>query len=243
MSKQKIYFCTYGNSLYTNAKKRIINEAKNTNWFDSITCYGPEMLSKDFKNKFNTILCKKIGAGYWIWKFDILLQELNKMQDNDILIYLDSGCSINSNAKTRYLQYIDMLNNSDESMISFQLSHQEKKYSIQEIGKLLEIDSTDKVFDTGQLVGGVLIMKKHDKTKYILNKCIELLTKDKLIITDEYNKKNQLESFIDNRHDQSILSLVRKKYGSIILQDETWFKDFGSKESLEFPFWATRIRK
>ena len=238
-----IHFITYGNKTFSNSKKRLCDEAKATNWFDSITSYGPEMLSKDFKNKFNSILCKERGAGYWIWKFDILLQELNKMQDNDILIYLDSGCSINSNAKTRFLQYIDMLNNSDESMISFQLSHQEKKYSIQEIGKLLEIDSTDKVFDTGQLVATVLIMKKHDKTKYILNKCIELLTKDKLIITDEYNKKNQLESFIDNRHDQSILSLVRKKYGSIILQDETWFKPFGSKESLKFPFWATRIRK
>jgi hypothetical protein len=51
-----------------------------------------------------------------------------------------------------------------------------------------------------------------------------------------------VDGFIDNRHDQSILSLVRKKRGSIVLMDETYFQPFGNKESLRFPFWATRKR-
>lgn len=62
-----------------------------------------------------------------------------------------------------------------------------------------------------------------------------------LLFTDHYNKIQE-SYFIDNRHEQSILSLVRKKHGSIILNDETWFTPFGNKHSLEFPFWATRKR-
>ena len=45
--------------------------------------------------------------------------------------------------------------------------------------------------------------------------------------------------FIDNRHEQSILSIIRKMGNPILLTDETWFP-FGSKKSLNYPFWATR---
>ena len=44
-----------------------------------------------------------------------------------------------------------------------------------------------------------------------------------LLVTDHYNKMEQCSEFKDNRHDQSILSLVRKKHGSIVLPDETYF--------------------
>jgi len=63
-----------------------------------------------------------------------------------------------------------------------------------------------------------------------------------LLFTDHYNRENQESCFIDNRHDQSILSVVRKIHGSIVLGDETWFVPFGNNESLKYPFWATRKR-
>ena len=34
------------------------------------------------------------GGGYWIWKSHII-KKINEINDNDILIYLDAGCSIN----------------------------------------------------------------------------------------------------------------------------------------------------
>ena len=45
---------------------------------------------------------------------------------------------------------------------------------------------------------------------------------------------------MDNRHDQSIISIIRKMHNPILLTDETWFHPFGNKESLKFPFWAMR---
>ena len=53
------------------------------------------------------------------------------------------------------------------------------------------------------------------------------------------------------RHDQSILSLLRKIYGTEIIPDETFFKHsievhplcWDDPVSLEFPFHARRIRK
>ena len=235
---QKIHLITYGDNQFSKSKQRINNEAINSRWFDAITICGPENLSQEFKHEFNDILKKPRGAGYWIWKFNIINQQLTKMANNDILIYLDAGCSINTNGKKRFNEYIEMINNSNESIISFQIKAIEKKYTTKEIFNHFNMNVND---NSGQFAGTVLIMKNTEKMMKIIDECTNVLRTDHLLVTDHYNN-TQKSYFIDNRHDQSILSLVRKKRGSIILPDETWFIPFGNKESLTYPFWATRKR-
>ena len=70
----------------------------------------------------------------------------------------------------------------------------------------------------------------------------KLKIKIKISWKDIYNDKNQHEGFEDNRHEQSITSILRKIHGSEIIDgDETWFELFGQGESLKYPFWATRL--
>ena len=241
---QKIHFVTYGNKKFSNTKERLKKETTNSGWFDSITICGLENLSVSFKNEFSDILKKPRGAGYWIWKFDIIKQQLTKLVNNDILIYADAGCSINTNGKTRFNEYIEMLNNSNESIISFQMKDNniEKKYTNKELFHHFNMNVNDNNGNSGMFVGGILIMKNTEKMMEMIDECINVLRTDHLLVTDHYNKRGQYSGFIDNRHDQSILSLVRKKSGSIILTDETEFKKIDKKESLRFPFWATRKR-
>jgi hypothetical protein len=82
-------------------------------------------------------------------------------------------------------------------------------------------------------------MKNDNKMMDIIDECINVLRSDHLIVTDYYNKLGQCSDFIDNRHDQSILSIVRKIKGSIIIPDETWDKSFGNTMK-KYPFWTTR---
>jgi tryptophanyl-tRNA synthetase len=114
----------------------------------------------------------------------------------------------------------------------------EKKYTTKEIFNHFNMNVND---NSGQFAGTVLIMKNTEKMMKIIDECTNVLRTDHLLVTDHYNKIQE-SYFIDNRHEQSILSLVRKKRGSIILSDETWFIPFGNKESLKYPFWATRKR-
>ena len=239
---QKIHFITYGNEIYSNSKKRLHKESTNSGWFDTTTICGPENLSEEFKFEFNDILKNPRGAGYWIWKFDIIKQQLTNLAKNDILIYVDAGCSINTNGKTKFNEYIELLNNNNESIISFQMTHTEKKYTTKEIFNAFEMSINDNNANSGQIMATILIMKNTEKMMKIIDECINVLRADHLLVTDHYNKIKQCSCFLDNRHDQSILSLVRKKHGSIILTDETWFTQFGNKESLKYPFWATRKR-
>ncbi len=105
---QKIHLISYGNHFFEKSKNRIFEEAKKSNWFNTINIYGPENVSEEYINEFNDIWQKPRGAGYWIWKFYIIKQQLINISNNDILIYIDAGCTINLHGKTRFDEYINM---------------------------------------------------------------------------------------------------------------------------------------
>ena len=83
-------------------------------------------------------------------------------------------------------------------------------------------------------------MKKNKHLEKIMNIWHETILNNALLFTDHYIK-NQESFFIENRHDQSILSMIRKIHDSIVIErDETYFRNFRSKHAEKFPFWATR---
>ena len=78
-----------------------------------------------------------------------------------------------------------------------------------------------------------------------LNRFDEIIEENPLLCTDEYNNNGKQENYFkDNRHEQSVTSILRKKMGSVVIKrDESWCPPFGRGESLKYPFWATRLRK
>jgi hypothetical protein len=243
-----IHLITYGDSKYAETKERLHNQAYSLGWFDTVTSYGSEDLDYDFKERFKNILEMPRGGGYWIWKPYIINKHLEKIDDDDILIYLDAGCYINPCGRDRFNEYIDMLIKSEEGCISFQMTHHiEKKWTTKEIFEHFNIhsDSSD-IIESGQIIATVRMFKKNANSINIISAWLNPLYQNPLLFTDHYNKsiKNiQSDIFVDNRHDQSVLSVVCKLYKTIVLEDETYFSDgFGSENSLKCPFWATRIR-
>lgn len=239
-----IHLITYGDSKYTESKKRIYNQANRLGWFDTITLYSPEDLDEEFKKQFKDILELPRGGGYWIWKPYIIKKHMDMIKEDDILIYIDAGCYINPKGAERFKEYIEMLNNSEEGCISFQMSqYKEKTWTTKEIFELLNIhnDSND-ILETGQIMATIKMFKKNANAVNIVSAWLNALYRNPLVFTDHYNK-NQCEGFIDNRHDQSVCSIICKLYKTIILEDETYFENgFGNEVSLRYPLWATRIR-
>jgi hypothetical protein len=87
----------------------------------------------------------------------------------------------------------------------------------------------------------VLIIQKNDHAMKTIDLFLKALEDDPLMFSDHYNNKQQEQYFRDNRHDQSISSLIRKIHGSVVIDgDESWMPPFGKGESLKYPFWATR---
>ena len=62
-------------------------------------------------------------------------------------------------------------------------------------------------------------------------------------------KTTKIKSFKDHRHDQSVGSVYRKLFGSVVLKDETYEEinghrvPFGTGKNTHWPIWATRRKK
>ena len=252
----KIHFITYGDKRFSNSKKRLVIEAKEFSEFASIRSYGPEDLPLEFVNNYKNILEQQRGGGYWIWRPIILNDALKYINANDYLVYLDAGCKLNKEGKERFYEYISLLNNSEYGILSFQMSGNkgpgtlapEKVWTTKEIFEYFEIDVDNdlenNIANSGQYLGGVLILKKNEHLKKYMERYIHTILENPLLCTDFYNHNNrQISEFSDNRHEQSISSILRKIYGSVVIDgDETWMVPFGEGESIKYPFWALRLK-
>ena len=233
-----IHLITYGDDKYANSKKRLCEEANRVGWFDTKTLYGPESLDLDFQNKFKDILVRPRGGGYWIWKPYIINKHLGRIKDNDILIYLDAGCSINPNGIDRFKEYIEMLNNSDHGCISFQLGTNENLWTNKEIFDYLNVDINGDIANSSQIMATIIILKKNTNSINIVDLWLKTLHINPLLFTDDYNNNpcnKGGREYIETRHDQSIFSIIRKLYGTILLGKET------IDSAGNVPFLETRI--
>jgi hypothetical protein len=248
--KIPIHFITYGNHRFRESKNRLLKEALDFGAFKTITGYGPEFMSREFIEKFKNILSLPRGGGYWIWRPILLLQKLNEINDGEYLVYLDAGCKLNPYGKKRFYEYIDMFKNSDYGIISFPMTgklgpgnlERENVWTNTEIFKYFNVPINGEFGNSGQYLGGILVMKKNQHLLKIINLLIKALYDDPLMYTDHYTQNQHLQ-FKENRHEQSLFSLLRKIHGSIVLDgDESFMVPFGGQESMKYPFWASRIR-
>lgn len=239
---RKFHFITYGNHVFEKAKQRLLKEAKEFNIFTSIAGYGPENINPDFKEEYKDILSMKRGGGYWIWKFNIIKQEMDKLNENDLLLYIDAGCQLNKKGMKKFNEYVNKLENSKYGILSFQMHDQmEKIWTTKEIFNYYNVSLESDIANTGQYIATIYLIKKNEHSIKFIDFMLKTLNNDRKLFTDKYNK-NQKDFFKDNRHDQSLSSIYRKIYGSeVIEKDETFHpQPFGSEQSLKYPIWAMR---
>ena len=247
-----IHFITYGNNVFEKAKTRLVNQAKNFYPFKTINSYGPEDLPTEFAHQFKNILNMKRGGGYWIWRPIILKQKLDEINENEFLIYLDAGCHLNNNGINRFNEYIDLLDKSEFGAMSFQMSgnkgpgglEKEKYWTTMEIFNYFKVNPDSNIGNSGQYLGGILILKKNKHLMDLLDLFIKSLYDNSMMFTDHYNNNmKQHPEFKENRHEQSVFSIIRKLHGSVVIDgDESWIVPFGKGESLKYPFWAARSK-
>lgn len=91
----------------------------------------------------------------------------------------------------------------------------------------------------GQIEAGTVVLQKGPHYRKWIEMCLSVLHADPWLITDIYNNeaKEQEPSFRENRHDQSIMGVSRKKMGYV------WVNGIESKRELaDMPFHVLRKR-
>ena len=86
------YLITYGNEKFKNARDMFVYKAKEIGVFDNVCGYSEFDVTEELAK--TKIFKQERGGGYWTWKPDIIYTAMQQMQDGDILVYCDAGCTL-----------------------------------------------------------------------------------------------------------------------------------------------------
>jgi hypothetical protein len=229
---------TYGDIYFEESKKRLVTQAKKIG-FLNCRAYSPFDLSKEFINSTSEFITLKKGGGYWLWKPFILKDTFDTMHYDEVLVYLDAGCEINIHAKNRLYEYIELAKENN-GLLSFYLKDKrEYMYTNQNTFDYFNIKTHDDIYNSFQLSANVLIFVKTRKSELLVNKFYQIAVESPYLFADFTNEIKD-HRFIQHRHDQSIFSILRKQFDSVLIEDETYSSNWDDLKA--FPFHAKRIR-
>ena len=156
--KQKKYFLTYNSSKdFYFSNKHLICLIEQSNIFDGVYNFSKKDLSSEFVYKYKDILNMPRGGGYWLWKVDIIGQLLDTINDNDILLYMDSGSTFNFRGKEKFEEYCAKLNTSDYGLLNFFSFFIEKQWTTKNIFDYFDVDVNSDIANSPQLEATNLI--------------------------------------------------------------------------------------
>lgn len=199
---------TYGDKNFEMPKNRFIQNAHAMNIFDEIIAYSDKDLSEELKQ--SEIINEKRGGGLWSWKPDVILTTLNKMEDGDILVYCDSGCTVYPCNEWNHIW--KSLENHD--IIAQRIYQRTDKWTRKSIIEYFAETNSKNWTKCYQHMATAIILKATPFTRAFVSEWKDMMISHPEMVKDVTieEKVNEAECFIENRHDQAFYSALTYKY-------------------------------
>jgi hypothetical protein len=222
------YLVNYATKNFYRSQERL-NVSAQKFGIEQVFSYREEdLLGSEFYRKNREILDQPRGAGYYIWKPYVILDSLSKVNENDIVVYCDSGIEMIDD-----LDPLFEICHKQGGIVLFQThGHQNKTWTKRDCFVLMGCDSTE-YWDAQQLMGGFSIFMKNERNIKFVEEWLHYCC-NKFIVTDIPNVCGQgnLPGFQDHRHDQSVLSILGVKHNIEIYRDPSqWGNGFSYSNS------------
>lgn len=210
-------FVTYADAAFERARKRISREAAAIGDFDVVVEMTRVDLDAEFYAKNKGILDQRRGGGYWLWKPWAAARVGGLLRDNDYLVYLDSGCKIAKSLQP----WLDAVTTADPGWYVLEFDERVARWTKGDIFKALGVTVAD-YGEYKQVLAGIWAMRKTPAAWKILEEWLRF-AQDEQLITDATSIEPNPQGFTENRHDQSIFSLLIRIHGvKTIAQDNTY---------------------
>jgi hypothetical protein len=222
----KKHLIVFGTENYSNSIDSLIKSSNN--YFDEYHIFGKSDIDEEFYKKNKSILDQNRGAGYWLWKPYFIYKVLKKINDKDIVFYVDAGNVFLTDPTFLYEKLKDnngiiLFDNRDgmtngESAQNF-ISCKKDSFV------LMNCDTDEFIFGKHLNASYQIYQKNNNSLLFIdeyLNYCQNIN-----ILTDLPNQYgSNYPGYYDHRHDQSVLSLLSIKHKITPLVDPS---EWGNK--------------
>lgn len=205
--------------------RRLKKQAINSKYYDEVKIITPNDFDFTVKLKVKELIKKKKrGYGYWFWKPYFLEKIINEISYGDVVHYIDIGCHINKTKSNRFYEYLDLLEDKDKWLLAFQYhsnnikftdeiifhKREEFKYTKADLFKHFECLGKKEITHTPQFWAGSFFIKKHINSEKFLKDWNKIFDENFDLIDDTVSKLPNFPGFIENRHDQSVFSILCK---------------------------------
>lgn len=208
---RKLHLLTYADDMFKPMQDMLVQHAASLDIFHTIFAKNrSHLIETDFYKKNQYILDKKQGGGLCAWKPYYILDTLSRLDQGDILLYIDSADWIENGTKLKpeLLQFMV-----GRSIILTAGAFPNRMYTKRDCFVRMECDSPE-YWDAIQIEAGIVVVKNSDYPKKILLEWLSWCQVPEVITSDEnVCGLPNLPEFKDIRYDQSILSLVAQKNG------------------------------
>lgn len=200
-----IYLISYATRQFFDSQQRL-KESALKNGVDEVVSLKPvDIKNSEFYKQNNLILDDKKGAGLWLWKPYLILRQLEKIKEEDFLIYSDAGIEMVSDINP----LIRLCQESPNNLVVFKTSdHLAMHYTKRDCFVLMEADSRE-FHQAESRIGGFIILKKNTFTLQFVHTWLKYCC-DPRILSDQPNTCGlpNYEGFLGHRHDQSVLTIL-----------------------------------
>ena len=217
-SMVKYHFITFSTPDYFDFAETNVKSALEVGAFDTAKIYTMADIDDLFKNKNAHILNKSRGAGYWIWKPYIILKKLLEIKDGDILCYNDSKYIWLKNVRQFEKDVltgkkIGVYKNKPNGS-----THIEKQWT--KLDSLVLIITQKKfrniVMNSDQVWAGFILLRKSFNSIRFIGEWLTYVQDERIVSDDISCFGPENHHFKENRHDQTALSLLCKKWGIVM---------------------------
>lgn len=179
-------------------------------------------LYKDFHDQYGIFVKNNPrGYGYWLWKPFIALKYLKQVPENDVVLYCDIGCELSPLGGKVFAEYIDYVQKHDFLAFSTFNKTPERAWTKAELINLLSPSRED--LESEQVAATFFLIKNNSKMIHFLEEWLSLCLKDDCRYLTDKCMQDQDPIFIEHRHDQSIFSLLVKKWHLQVIRERTFF--------------------
>ncbi len=225
--KQKIFLVAFGTKDLKKSIKRLRLQAQNSKFYDDIKIFDNKSFDKNMNFTVEKLIKdkKKRGYGYWIWKPYFILKVLEEIEYGDIINYMDIGCHIIEKNSTRFYEYIDLISDKKKWLLPFQYkikdtnlnknfyypNREEYKFTKSDLLNYFGFLNDKLILETPQYWAGNFFIKKTDDSIKFIKEWLNIFYERFDLVDDTTSKIKNHKDFIENRHDQSVFSILCKK--------------------------------
>ena len=208
---------TFADYRLKHSKKRLMRQAKRMGVFSHLISLDERGLDLEFRAKHSDILRSDVrGFGFWIWKPQVIIQCLRGVKDGQTILYVDAGCHLNHRGTPRLREYLEMVSKSKSGILAFNFAHEgvidhkELEWTKSDIFDFFGVLSNEEIKQSAQMQAGIILVEKRESTVKFFENWLDIMETHREFIDDSPSLIPNDPDFIENRHDQSIFSVLAK---------------------------------